>query len=246
MRKINCFLLIVLTLTGCTRVARLDEVGDGPKLNPIKDPTKTAQYHPVTMPMPETLNERPQVNSLWRSGSRGFFKDQRAKAVGDILTVNVVIAGESMKLVGDQTTNRKTSLSGKASTFLGYEKYFPKAMPGTFNKDNLADISVNPTHTGHGDATRTADVNFTLAATIIQLLPNGNYVIKGRQELRAGNEVRDLMITGIVRPEDITSKNDISLDKIAEARMSYGGHGELTDTQGEPLSQRLYNLISPF
>lgn len=233
-------------LAGCYNAGRLEDIGDVPNLNPIKDPTKLPDYHPVTMPMPEAQQDRAQVNSLWRSGARGFFKDQRAKKVGDILTVKVDISDEKAEFTQDTNNNRTATQKTAAPKVLGYETHFAKVLPEAVDPTNLVDVTSNPTMTGHGEVKRKEVLKFDLASTIIQILPNGNYVIQGRQEIRANFEVRELIVQGIVRPEDITSTNDIGLEKIAEARISYGGRGDQMDMQQAPLAHRLWNLISPF
>jgi flagellar L-ring protein precursor FlgH len=239
-------LSLLLLLTGCYNLSRLEDVGDAPNVTPIKDPTKLPNHHPVTMPMPEPQHDHAQMNSLWRQGSRGFFKDQRAKRIGDILTVKVNISGETLKFENNLSRSHTSSENLKIPTLMGFEKYYDKILPNGFDKNNLLDASNSPSYDGKGSTERSETVAFDLAAEIIQILPNGNYVISGRQEIRGNGELRELSLKGIARPEDITSANTITMDKIAEGRIIYGGRGDLSDEAHIPYGQKLVDTISPF
>ena len=238
-----------LLLNGCYNLSRLESIGDTPPLTPIKDPTKTADYHPVTMPMPSpgrADQETRQTNSLWRTGARGFFKDQRAKRVGDILTVNVNISGEKLEMTTSTDRERKSQETMKAPKLMGYEKYAPKVLPLGFDLDNLLEAQGNPKYAGSGQTKREDTVLVNIAATITQILPNGNLVIKGRQEVRGNFELREILLTGIVRPEAISSANTVDAKNIAELRLSYGGRGQVTDPAQVPYGQEIIDTIAPF
>lgn len=234
-----------LSLGGCYTLNRLENLGTEPPVTPIKDPTLLPNYHPVTMPMPESQNVVRQKNSLWTPGARGFFKDQRAKKVGDILTVKIDIsenAKMTSKVKNDKTATEATSMNNA----FGFEKYAQKVLPHGYDLNNLAKASSTPHFDGSGETGRTDVVKFDLAATITQILPNGNYVISGHQETRVNFDVRELGVTGIVRPEDITSTNDVPLEKIAQARLIYGGRGHLVDSAKPGWGQELLHFLSPF
>ncbi len=111
---------------------------------------------------------------------------------------------------------------------------------------NLVGLNSGSTSEGSGSIRRNEEIELKLASVITDVLPNGNLVIYGRQEVRVNFEVRELAIAGIVRPEDITSANTISYEKIAEARISYGGRGQITDVQQPRYGQQLYDIIFPF
>lgn len=235
--------VLVLGLGGCNALTRLSEVGDAPKMSTIEDPTKAPGYQPVSMPMPAPVAPSAGANSLWRPGARGFFKDQRAAAVGDILTVAVNIT-ESAKLQNNTTATRGNS---ESATFdlLGLESSLPKVFANTNTAAPWA-FGGNSTIAGTGQMTRQEQVVVNVAATISQRLPNGNLVITGKQELRINNELREVSVTGVIRPEDITSVNTISSDKIAEARITYGGRGTLSDVQQARYGQQIFDIIAPF
>lgn len=243
-------LLSSLWGAGCYNLSRLENAGEKPPLNPIKDPTKLPSYHPVTMPMPAATNpaaEGPHMNSLWRPGARGFFKDQRAKKEGDILTVKVNISGETFDMSATMKRERKSHQATAVNKLMGYEKYAPKVLPLGFDLTDLVNLDSNSKYESDpAQTTRTDTVTVTIAATITQILPNGNLVVSGRQEVRGGAEVREIFLTGIVRPEDVSSANTVDAQKIAELRMSYGGRGQISDFAQVPYGQEIIDLISPF
>lgn len=238
-----CFPLL---LTGCYTLDRLENVGDRPPITPIKDPTKLPNYHPVTMPMPQTHDHAHRVNSLWQTGAQGFFKDQRAKRVGDILTVDVNISGDSAEFTSESDRTRETTEKFTIDNFMGYETSFAEVLPEAVNPQKLLGLSNKPTYKGKGKTKRSEKMNFKMAATIVQILPNGNYVISGRQETRVNFENREIAIMGIVRPADITSANTVSYDKIAEARITYGGRGNIMDYQQPAYGSQIMTHITPY
>ncbi len=238
--------LLCLLLSGCYALNRLENVGDRPSITPIKDPTKLPNYHPVTMPMPEPKEHEHRVNSLWQDGARGFFKDQRAKRVGDILTVNVNITNDQAEFSSDTDRDRETTEKFSVNSFMGYEKDFAQVLPEAVIPKDLVGLSNKPTYKGGGKTKRSEKMSFKLAVTIVQILPNGNYVISGRQEMRVNFENREISLTGIVRASDITSANTVSYEKIAEARISYGGRGNIMDYQQPPIGSQIMTHISPY
>ncbi|MEJ8475414.1 flagellar basal body L-ring protein FlgH [Roseibium algae] len=229
---------------GCGTADRLSKVGQQPALNAIQDPTTTAGYRPVQMPMPEPQKAHYSPNSLWRSGNRAFFEDQRAKQIGDILTVVVTI---SDKAEFDNTTERSRSDSSGAGTggALGtaIDTLF---LPAGVAASDLASVNSNSNFTGAGSVDREETLETSVAAVVLQVLPNGNMVIEGRQEVRVNFEVRELVVGGIVRPEDISSDNTIASEKIAEARIGYGGRGQITDVQQPRYGSQVLDIMLPF
>lgn len=242
---ISC--LCLLFLSGCYTATRLESLGDKPPLTPIKDPTKLKNYHPVTMPMPEPNTQHTaRVNSLWQDGAKGFFKDQRAKNVGDILTVEVNITGDLVEFSSSTDRARENKQTAGLTKFFGFEGTLDNILPDGVDPSALIDYNNKPEYTGSGQTKRQEKMSFKVAATIVQILPNGNYVVSGRQEIRANFENREIGLTGIVRPSDITSVNTISYDKIAEARISYGGRGNIMDYQQPPVGSQVLTHAMPF
>lgn len=233
-------------LTACSSVDRLASLGEAPRQSAIESPTMKPGYKPVSMPMPAPKSEDKLANSLWTGGARNtFFEDQRADNVGDILTVLVTIDDEA-NMKNETTRGRTAAETATAPAALGYESYIGKVLPGPVDPTNLLDIDTNSNHKGTGEIKRNEDVKLKVAAIISQILPNGNLVIQGRQEVRVNYENRILEMSGIIRPEDISIDNTISYEKIAEARIAYGGKGQVTDVQQPRLGQQFLDIVSPF
>lgn len=233
-----------LMLTGCNTMNRLSEVGEAPKTSKIGDPTQNPNYRPVSMPMPPPKTAAANANSLWRPGARAFFKDNRAGEVGDILTVKVSLS-DSGTLANKTTEARDNSETTDAFKLLGYETQLHKLFPSA-DPSNLAGMGSTHGVSGDGKITRSEAVSITLAAVIIQVLPNGNLVLSGKQEVRVNNEMRELTVSGVIRPSDIDSTNTITSEKIAEARITYGGRGTLSDLQQPRYGQQIFDILFPF
>jgi len=239
--------LLSFSLAACGNTRdRLAHVGKEPPLSPIENPLEAPGYRAVSLPMPEIREEEKQANSLWTGGRQAFFKDQRAHKVGDILTVTIDIKDEAT--IENQTTrNRNNSENAGFPNLLGLETKLPqKILPAEIDLDNLARMSSGSNSTGRGKIEREEEIKLKMAAMIAEVLPNGNFVIHGRQEVRVNFEVRELRIAGVIRPEDITTQNSISYDKIAEARISYGGRGQITDVQQPRYGQQIFDVLFPF
>ncbi len=230
-------------LTGCAAIDRIKQLGEPVALAPIDNPTAKPGYKPVQMPMPTPQPASYNPNSLWRNGSRAFFNDQRAHIVGDILTVKVNINDTAQ--FQDQTQLSRTSTEDTEITnFIGANTIGNAAkavLPGS-----ILTASGNSQMNGQGNINRNDQLVTNVAAVVTQLLPNGNMVIEGKQEVRLNTEVRELIVAGVVRPEDIQSDNTIELPKIAEARLAYGGRGTLTNIQTERWGQQVVDVALPF
>lgn len=234
------------SLTACNALTRLSEVGSGPTVSKIEDPTQKSGYQPVVMPMPQPVAPPQNANSLWRPGARAFFKDQRAKEVGDILTVAVAISNESASFNSTLSRSRDSTEEAGITGLLGFENQLNKVLPDSVDPANLVGTTGTSTNTNTGTTGRTDSMTVSLAAIITQVLPNGNLVISGKQEIRVNYELRELNVQGIIRPEDISSANSVTYDKIAEARIYYGGRGVNSDLTQPRYGQQLLDVILPF
>ena len=241
--------LMVLVVTGflggCNALDRLGQIGAEPELSPVGERIIQASNKPVTMPMPAVEPEVYQANSLWRQGARAFFKDQRARDIGDVLTVNVTISDEA-SLENETLRTRTNAENLGIEGALGLDGTLQSLLPGNPSLDSLVEIDSDVSNLGEGSVTRTEDIQMNVAAVVVQRLPNGNLVIHGRQEVRVNYEVRELYVAGVVRPEDITPDNQISHDQIAELRVAYGGRGQLSDVQQPRYGSQVLDVILPF
>jgi flagellar L-ring protein precursor FlgH len=230
-------------LTACSAVDRLSSIGEAPKLSPIVNPVTQPGYKPVSMPA-EIPPAQHEANSLWVPGSHSFFHDPRAGHVGDIITIDITIA-DAAQLSNTTSRSRTNSDDANLTNFFGLETALQHAIPGA-DPASLVKMGSDTSNVGAGSINRSETVNLTLAGIITQVLPNGNMVVAGHQQVRVNNEMRDLQITGIVRTEDITQDNTVNLAQIAEARVIYGGAGQITDMQQPRYGSQVYDVLMPF
>jgi flagellar L-ring protein precursor FlgH len=215
----------------------------GPELAPIGYPAALVPVQQAYLAAPEA---RPaSANSLWRTGARTFFGDQRARRIGDILTVSIDIDDRAQTQNSTQRA-RSNDISGGITNFFGLENSLGRAFPAGFDPQNLVGLEGQSNAAGSGSVSRSEKVSLTIAAVVTDVMANGNMVIQGRQEVRTNREVRELTVAGIVRPEDISSANTIDHTQIAEARISYGGRGDISRVQATPAAQSLVERFSPF
>jgi flagellar L-ring protein precursor FlgH len=193
------------------------------------------------MPKPETVSYNP--NSLWRNGSRAFFKDQRAHQIGDLMTVTVNITDQA-NFANETQRSRKNQEDSGVTDFIGSKLLGTEAQKILPGRILTADGSASSD--GKGSIQRAETLVTNIAAVVTQVLPNGNLVVEGKQEIRVNFEVRELIVAGIVRPEDIQSDNTIDSSKIAQARISYGGRGQVTDVQQPRYGQQVMDVLLPF
>jgi flagellar L-ring protein precursor FlgH len=236
-------LTLVSFAGGCSAIDRLSQIGEQPKLSAIENPTTQPGYKPVQMPMPKPEVVSYNPNSLWRNGSRSFFKDQRAHQIGDLLTVTVNITDQAN--FANETQRQRTATEDTGITaFLGSGLLGQRAQSALTGRMFQADS--NSQTDGKGSIVRQETLQTNVAAIVTQVLPNGNLVVEGKQEIRVNYEKRELIVAGIVRPEDIQSDNTIDSSKIAQARIAYGGHGEISDLQQPRYGSQVMDVLLPF
>jgi flagellar L-ring protein precursor FlgH len=231
----------LVALSGCGSVR---EAVNGPGLSPMAYPSALVpQEQAIIYPTPN--NTPASNNSLWRTGARTFFNDQRARAVGDILTVSVDI-NDSAQTSNATDRSRTNSYDAATPSVFGLESSLGKILPGAYDSTKALANSSNSASTGSGTIKRAEKISVTVAAIVTGVLPNGNLIIQGSQEVRTNREVRVLTVSGIARPEDISSTNAIKHTQLAEARISYGGKGDITNMQAPPAAQAMMEKFSPF
>lgn len=242
------FLLLattILTLAACNAFDRVSDIGSAPKLATIEDPTHQNGYVPVRMPMPPPSLAEREPNSLWQTGGRAFFRDQRASRVGDILTVIVTI-NDQAQLQNETKRSRDNSDAAGATNLFGFESHLHNWFPKAIDPTNLINTNSALSNDGKGSVARQEQIDLRIAAEIIQVLPNGNLVLSGKQQVGVNFDMRELTIRGVIRPQDISAENSVSYDQIAEARIEYGGKGSIQDVQQPRYGDQLIDILMPF
>ncbi|MGL5363374.1 MAG: flagellar basal body L-ring protein FlgH [Bosea sp. (in: a-proteobacteria)] len=242
---VTCILGLGFALSACGAADRLANVGRAPALSAIEDSTAQPGYKPVQMPMPATEHASFAPNSLWRTGSRAFFKDQRARQIGDLVTVRVRVTDRA-QLDNQTSRSRKNGEGFGAENAFGLEQDIENFLPKGTKAGALLNGQSNSSSNGTGSIKRSESLTTNVAAVVNQVLPNGNMVIEGKQEIRVNFEVRELIVAGVIRPEDIEAGNEIDSSKIAQARIAYGGRGQITDVQQPRYGQQVMDIVLPF
>ena len=222
MKKLIFATLLGITLTGCaSTLERLENIGKKPPLNKVENPHTKPDYQPVTWPLPEPKPATVKTaNSLWQPGARGFFRDYRASRVGDILTVQISI-NDQARLDNTTERSRTTAETAAAPSLFGFEEKLGQLVLDnsvTPNPANLLSINGSSTADGEGNIQRREQIDTNIAVLVTQVLPNGNLVVEGSQEILVNFEVREVGVSGVIRPEDIRSDNTIQSTQIAQAR----------------------------
>jgi flagellar L-ring protein precursor FlgH len=235
-------------LGGCSgTLEKLDHIGKPPPMEQVSNPTEKPEYKPLSWPMPETPPPQKQyANSLWQPGARAFFRDGRAARVGDILKVSIKINDKLQ--FNNQTEGKRTSVDqANAPSVLGLGSKIVHFLPGsTADPAGLLSVNGNLDTKGTGTISRQDVITTQIAVMVMQMLPNGNMVINGKQEVTMNKDVREVSVKGVVRPQDIKSDNTIDSAQIAEARIVYTGRGQLNDMQEPRWGGQIIDAISPF
>lgn len=245
---LSVVLALTTVLTGCSStLGKLDNLNKPAPVSDVKDPTNQPDYKPLSWPMPENAPpKREYANSLWQPGARAFFRDGRASRVGDILKVNVRI-NDRLQFINQTEAKRTVVDNATSAETLGLAEKVAKHIPQLrINPDELVDITGNNNIKGTGTINRQDVITTQVAALITQQLPNGNFVIDGQQEVLMNQDVREVSVRGVVRPQDIRSDNTIDSTQIAEARITYTSRGQLSDQQKPRWGGQVIDAIAPF
>lgn len=235
-------------LSACSStLAKLDNINKPAPVSEVKNPTEQSEYKPMSWPMPENQPPKQQyANSLWQPGARAFFRDGRAARVGDLLKVNVKI-NDKLQFINQTEAKRTITDTSTSAETLGLAEKVAKQMPQLrMNPDQLVDLSGNNNVKGTGTINRQDVITTQVAALITQQLPNGNFVISGSQEILMNQDVREISVAGVIRPQDIRSDNTIDSQQIAEARIAYTSRGQLSDQQKPRWGGQIIDAIAPF
>lgn len=227
----------VLALAGCATSAQ--DFAREPQLTPVGAGPSIERIAPVLV---AERRHRVAANSTWSDSGASLFRDARAVAVGDVVTVRISIKDKA-SIDNASQRSRDASYSQKgALDFVVNAFGIGKSGDAAINVDGTGSTATQ----GKGEIKRSESIDLLVAAQVIEVLPNGNLVVSGSQEVRVNFEVRVLNVAGIIRPGDVAPDNSISYDRIAEARIAYGGRGRLTEVQQPGLGQQIIDLVSPF
>lgn len=234
-------LLIVLALglAGCSE-QMIHEIGREPMLTPVGSGLMPDRMQRLDLPVQEA---RPQAqNTAWRDDASDLFRDSRAVQPGDVVTVKVLIKDKASL---DNTLERSRDSKAGLNAELGYDFNFGGPVAAGSSKID-GSLGRTTKTDSKGAIERSEVIDLLVAAVVSEVLPNGNLVISGTQEVRVNYEVRVLSVAGVIRPRDIAADNTISYDKIAEARVSYGGRGRVMEIQQPAYGHQALDIISPF
>jgi flagellar L-ring protein precursor FlgH len=244
MRRVAAILLS--TLLAVSACSRLRDVGSAPEFTPPQaSPEATAMMtFGITNDLVAT---QPRIGepSLW-TGERGsLLGDRRAVQRGDILTV-VIEINDSASISNSTDRSRSGSESMSVPNLFGLPQRVDETLPDGATLSAAVDFNSSSSFDGNGSVRRNEQLELRIAATIVDVMPNGVLMIQGTQEVRVNLEMRELLVSGFVRPEDISRQNEITYDKLASARISYGGRGQISDVQQPRIGQQVADIILPF
>ena len=233
---------IIVAVAGC---ARLDHIGQAPTFS---SPEETAEHSAMISPgLPRSIVQAEPYDgaSLWSGTRQSLLGDRRAVQRGDIMTV-VIEIDENAEISNATDRSRSSSETLNLPQLVGLPQRLDSQLPEGASSTDLVSINSSSNSTGDGSVKRNEKLTLRIAATIVDVLPNGVLSISGSQELRVNFEMRELLVTGFVRPEDISRQNEITYDKIASARVSYGGRGQISDVQQPRIGQQVLDAVLPF
>ncbi len=238
-------LLLLALLIATAACGRLQQVGKAPEFNPLDGSQQQAAMYAVPLPARSERRRAADEASLWSAGQRSLLGDRRAAGRGDILTV-VIEIDERAEMSNTSSTNRSGGEQMRISDLFGLPQRINERMPDGASLDPAVGTSSSSTFRGDGATRRNERLTLRIATTVLEQLPNGILRIEGTQEVRVNNELRELVVSGFVRPEDISRRNEITYDKIAGARIAYGGRGIITDVQRPRWGQQVADIVLPF
>ncbi len=234
-------LLAVLSLTACGDLA---VIGRAPEFSSLEP---RLEHHALyNLPLPDRAEVRAPTDgaSLWSAGQRSLLGDRRASHTGDILTV-VIEINDSAEFSNTSERGRSGSQSLGVPQFFGIPQSVDRGLPAGASMGDAVSLNSAGSFQGSGSVSRNERLTLRVATTIVERLPNGVLRIEGSQEVRVNNELRELLVTGYIRAEDISRRNEIPYDRIAGARISYGGRGQISAVQQPRVGQQIIDLLLP-
>ncbi len=216
-------------------------MGKAPTFSPTETGNEFFAMTSAGLPMPAEGSS----GSLWSGTRSSLLGDRRAALRGDILTVSIEI-DEEAEISNSTDSSRSAADNFALPSLFGIPQVLDGALPDGASMDDAYDMTSSSSYEGDGSVRRNEKLTLRIAATITEVLPNGVLRIEGQQEVRVNSELRELVVTGYIRPEDITRQNEIAYDKIAGARISYGGRGQISTVQQPRYGQSALDQILPF
>jgi flagellar L-ring protein precursor FlgH len=235
-------LILGLVVSGC---GKLDQVGRAPEFTAVDGSAQHYALYSAALPQDAPSSAPSDASSLWTGGTDSLFGDRRAAQRGDILTV-VIEIDDSASISNTSGRNRSGNVRAGLPEFLGIPQRLDDSLPDGASMAEAVAMNSSSTFRGTGNVARNEQLTLRIAATVVDELPNGVLRIEGQQEVRVNFELRELVITGFVRPTDISRQNEITYDKIAGARIAYGGRGQITDVQQPTYGQQAADILLPF
>lgn len=235
-------MILTLAVAGC---GKLEQVGRAPEFSGLEGTDQHYAMYASSMPEdvpPATVSDG---SSLWTGGTQSLFGDRRAAQRGDILTV-VIEIDDSASISNSTGRSRSGEQSAGIPDLLGIPQRLNESLPDGASMGDAFDMNSSSTFKGQGSVSRKEKLTLRIAATVVEQLPNGVLKIEGQQEVRVNFEMRELIVTGYVRSSDISRDNEITYDKIAGARIAYGGRGQITDMQQPTYGQQVADIVMPF
>lgn len=242
MRTFVLFLVLAGLQSACGRIA---DVGQAPDFTTSSSGSEYQAMISAPIPTERTLDRDPDAASLWSGTRNSLLGDRRAGQNGDILTV-VIEIDEKAEISNSTARSRSGNEALAIEDFFGLPQRIDPKLPEGASLGSAVAASSNSSSTGDGSVSRREKLTLRVAATVVGVMPNGVFQIQGTQEVRVNFELRELIVTGFVRPEDISRQNEITYDKIASARISYAGRGQITDVQQPRYGQQIADIILPF
>jgi flagellar L-ring protein precursor FlgH len=235
-------MLAVAAVGGC---GKLEQVGRAPEFTGLAGTDQHYAMYSASLPEDVPAGTAGDGSSLWTGGSDSLFGDRRAARRGDILTV-VIEIDDSASISNSTGRSRTGQQKSGLPEFLGIPQRLDESLPDGASMAEAYETKSSSSFKGQGSVSRNEKLTLRIAATVVEELPNGVLRVEGQQEVRVNFEMRELVVTGYVRPADISRQNEITYDKIAGARIAYGGRAEITDVQQPTYGQQIADIVMPF